>query len=615
MRPSRVQRRQRAPSIGSLSLATLLGACMLIAGYASPGRSAETPPPFPAPTEPKALAAFKVLETHCARCHQAGLLKREKAAAELANILALEAIAADPHLVKPGNPDASRLYLKVLGREMPYDILQEAAPGERPKPAEISALRAWIAGLPRPLAPTCTSPAGRLSATEVALAMAADLAAAGPKLAADYRYLTISHLAPACGGEERLAALRTGVVALVNAWNRTGRVARLTPIDPASTVLRLRLSEIGWPAEAWEAIMAASPYRGLLAGAAFEPVRAATHSAVPAVRADWLAFLLSKDTVSSLTAIPSASELALHLAALQSPPGELQRLAASSEDRFLDLLAAAGIDTRVRVDGLAPAQALARLYRKDVTLQAASAELGTDPGELSRRVSGATSETAFLIRRLSQSGLRRGDLELAYDQLQLSSEASPNAVSIGLKDIEALKPEAKRPFALDVAVDKAVANTRDVARLTLRSERECHLTIIGVDSGGNALVLLPNDFDRDTRLQKDRLMEFPRPGSPFRFRLGKPGHETFIAICNATGPVIDGVRQDFNLQKFTDLGPYDAYLERWLAGETVEAKPVSRRQVPRRRGRDRTAEPAAVQNKAPQARIERRAVQVEVRPR
>ena len=614
MRRSGMQLRRSTWAKAPGWLGGVLAAMLAIAALATLA-SAENLPPA-APTEPKALAVFKLLETHCARCHQAGQLKRPRAAADLANILALEQIAADPHLVKPGNPDASRLYLKVLGREMPYDVLQEAAAGEKPTPPEITALRSWIAGLPRSVAPACANPAGRLAEAEAALAMAADLTEAGPKLAPDFRYLTISHLALACGGEERLAALRAGVEALVNSWNRTPRVVRLAAVDPASTVLRVRLSEIGWTAEAWEAIAGASPYRSHLASAAFEPVRAATRSAVPAVRADWLAFLLSDETLLRLDAHAPARAVTGPVRELLARPGELQRLAvAPAEDRFLDLLASAGIDTRTRIDGLTPARALARLYRKDVTLETAAAELGTDPAELTRRIPGATAETLFLLRRLQQSGLRRGEFEAAFDQLKLASEANPNPSPIGLNVIEALKPEGRHPFALDIAVDKQLAGMRDVVRLTLRSERECNLTIIGIDSAGNGLVLLPNDFDRDTRLLKDRLMEFPRPGAPFRFRLGKPGYETFIAACNPSAPGIEGVRQDFNLQKFTELGPYDAFLERVLAGESIDPKPVKRRQVPRRRGRERPVEPTPVESKTTVTLIERRAVQVEVRPR
>lgn len=609
------QHRHSKPGTASTLLACFLAAVVASASWLAPSAAQQQPAAPVQPADPKALAAFRMLETHCARCHQAGQLKRPKAAADLANILALEEIAADPHLVKPGNPDASRLYLKVLGREMPYDVLQEGATGERPTPAEISALRAWIASLPRPVASTCKSPSIRLAEAEAALAMAADLAEAGPARATDYRYLTISHLVPSCGGEEKLAALRVGVEALVNAWNRTGKVARLTPVDTASTVFRVRLSDIGWPAEAWEAIAAASPYRGIMAGAAFEPVRSATRSEVPAARADWLAFLLSDETLLRLQGVPSARAVKAALDALLVRPGEMQQLASTSPDgRFLDLLRSAGIDASRRWLGLAPARALARLYRSDVSLDAAAAELGTDPAELTARAKRATPETAFLLRRLQQTGLQRGEFELIFDQLRPSSEMNPNASAIGIHLIEASKPELNRPFALELAADKTIASSRDVIRLTLRSERECHLTIIGVDSSGNALVLLPNDFDRDTRLPKDRITEFPRPGSPFRFRLGKPGHETFIASCSPAGPGLDGVRQDFNLQKFTDLGPYEAYLERRLTGETVDPKPAARRQVPRRRGRERPVEPAPAQTKQTPPLIERRAVQVEVRP-
>ncbi|KAB2850330.1 MAG: DUF4384 domain-containing protein [Hyphomicrobiaceae bacterium] len=610
---SRVERRQRAPSMAP----ALLAAALLCSGVAAPGLSAEAPPVPPAPLDPKALAVYKVLESHCARCHQAGLLKRQRPAADLANALDLQEIASDPHLVKPGNPDASRLYLKMLAREMPFDILQENVPGERPTPTEIAAVRAWIAALPRPSASLCASPPGRLTDRQVALAMAADLAQAGPQQAADYRYLTIAHLAPSCGDKERLAALGAGVEALINAWNRTPRVARLAPIDPAATLFRVRLSQIGWPVETWEAVASLSPYRAESAGAGLERLRALTRSNTPIVRADWLAFLLSEETFGRLAAIPAASAVNAALAALQTQPSELQQ-AAGNEDRFHDLLKAAGVNSGLRIEGLAPARALARLYRKDVTLEAAAAELGTDASEIMRRIEGAPAEIAFLLRRLEQTGLSRKEFEIAYDQLILASrtaDAAPGTVSLGIKDLEALTAESTRPFALDLAAARAVANSKDVVRLTARSERDCHLSIINVDSTGNATVLLPNDFDRDTRLLKGRLLEFPRRGAPFRFRLGKPGFETFIAICNASGPITDVIRQDFNLQKFTDLGPYEAYLERWLKGETAETKTVTtRRKVPRRRTRERP-EPVAVQAAPQRPSIARRAVQVEVRPR
>lgn len=101
------------------------------------------------PTDPIQLAAYQMLDTHCARCHQTdkstGL---DKAQTKVARILDLEADASNKDLVTPGLPLKSTLYFTVLRREMPYDVYQD---GDIDKPmptdAELDALRAWIVSL------------------------------------------------------------------------------------------------------------------------------------------------------------------------------------------------------------------------------------------------------------------------------------------------------------------------------------------------------------------------------------------------------------------------------------------------------------------------------------
>ena len=94
------------------------------------------------------LRVAAVLEHHCARCHQQDRLQsRQLAQGGIANILALDSIAKNPALVRPGEPDASPLYQQMIARQMPADILREGAPGNAPTPAEIAAVRAWIGTL------------------------------------------------------------------------------------------------------------------------------------------------------------------------------------------------------------------------------------------------------------------------------------------------------------------------------------------------------------------------------------------------------------------------------------------------------------------------------------
>src|SRR5437773_379124 len=65
--------------------------------------------PIAPPADPVARAAFDVLDKHCTRCHQEGrLIDRERPAKNFGNVLKLDAIAADPHYVLPGNPYGSK---------------------------------------------------------------------------------------------------------------------------------------------------------------------------------------------------------------------------------------------------------------------------------------------------------------------------------------------------------------------------------------------------------------------------------------------------------------------------------------------------------------------------
>lgn len=92
----------------------------------------EPPPPPPAPldetalpADPLAAKAHAVLDRHCARCHQAGRLATEALpAGGFGNVLALSALARNPALVVPGEPDASPLYQQMVARQMPTDVLR-----------------------------------------------------------------------------------------------------------------------------------------------------------------------------------------------------------------------------------------------------------------------------------------------------------------------------------------------------------------------------------------------------------------------------------------------------------------------------------------------------------
>ena len=89
---------------------------------AAPPAPKDAPGVPPRPEEPRAAKAYDTLSTHCARCHQTGRLERPLASGGLSNILAIDDLARDPVLVKPGVPDASRLYDVLETRHAPLDV-------------------------------------------------------------------------------------------------------------------------------------------------------------------------------------------------------------------------------------------------------------------------------------------------------------------------------------------------------------------------------------------------------------------------------------------------------------------------------------------------------------
>ncbi|HEY8127966.1 MAG TPA: hypothetical protein VIF39_04515, partial [Hyphomicrobium sp.] len=105
---------------GALGIAVASDHVIAQVGQPSTNNSSLAAPPRP--DEPRAAKAYGVFDTYCARCHQTGRLERPLASGGLANILAIDDQARDPVQVKPGIPDASRLYDVLETRHAPLDV-------------------------------------------------------------------------------------------------------------------------------------------------------------------------------------------------------------------------------------------------------------------------------------------------------------------------------------------------------------------------------------------------------------------------------------------------------------------------------------------------------------
>ena len=99
---------------------------------------------------------------------------------------------------------------------------------------------------------------------------------------------------------------RQAVVKLLNSLGRSSDVVKLETVDPAGTILRLHLDDLGWSAADWNTILAAYPYGVKPDTQLFDFIKGATGNELPYVRGDWLAFTAAQPPLyDKLLKLPS----------------------------------------------------------------------------------------------------------------------------------------------------------------------------------------------------------------------------------------------------------------------------------------------------------------------
>ena len=243
-------------------------------------------PPRPAPEQPQdavGAKAFAVLNSYCAGCHQ-----QPSAAGGIGKILDLTNLARDRSLVRPGVPDASRLYQTMLMRHAP---MEQAKPNETgPSPLEIEALRDWIESLP---ASERQCPERQpVDSAELANTMQRWLEQSKPEVAKATRFISLAHLYNACANDAELAAYRQAVQKLLNGLSWARAPVRIETVGDFLVVLALRLNDIGWVPAHWDRLAGLEPAGGAVPVS--DALKQMTGSPQPVLRADWLASAASR---------------------------------------------------------------------------------------------------------------------------------------------------------------------------------------------------------------------------------------------------------------------------------------------------------------------------------
>jgi hypothetical protein len=213
---------------------------------------------------------------------------------DFGNILKFDEITKNVKLIVPGDGHASYIVQQIVNEKMPEDYFDLGTTKDHPSKEDIDALVAWIDNLGKNAATACRPV---ITDNEVVGQIAKDLdSSAIPQLRkSGTRYLILTNIYNSCIDDKTLDVFRQGAIKLVNSLARLSNVTPIDPIDPAKTILRINIDDLGWSAADWETILAVYPYAtrppDTLLNNAIEGL---TRTKLAYVRADWFAFTASR---------------------------------------------------------------------------------------------------------------------------------------------------------------------------------------------------------------------------------------------------------------------------------------------------------------------------------
>jgi uncharacterized protein DUF4384 len=334
-----------------------------------------------------------VLERFCADCVAAGL----------GVALSLEELAGDPSFIVPKQPDASRVYQRLLDSQTAAG--NDEGADALPSPADVEAVRDWIDSLPS-VDEAC---AGRVPVKADEVEKQADvwLKSLSEEDAADTRFISLAHLYAACVPEKRIAGLRDAMGVFLQALARRPGPASFETLGDASALIAVRLNQNGLTSERWARLIDGAP-----------PFVAA------AVPGDWLA-----------------------ARALSHPRGA---------DGAIDPAFDATMMTKdeMRVVGLAQA------WNGEVNVRRAAVEMGIDVPVLTEKLLLVSGDLEGSARQLQQGTVSRTDWTALRQELDGAAPArikpSPDPLHIDV-DVWTDKPSYKAGDLVEVriTVDRA----------------------------------------------------------------------------------------------------------------------------------------------------------------
>jgi hypothetical protein len=94
-------------------------------------------------------------------------------------------------------------------------------------------------------------------------------------------------------------------------------------------------------------------------------------------------------------------------------------------------------------------------------------------------------------------------------------------------------------FGLTLRPEKAVYRIGEAVRISVGVERDCHLTLVGLGTGGQAVRLFPNRFQPDNEVRAGQTVVVPPPSAAFEVKAqGPAGVEGLLATCRSAATAL-----------------------------------------------------------------------------
>jgi hypothetical protein len=247
---------------------------------------------------------------------------------------------------------------------------------------------------------------------------------------------------------------------------------------------------------------------------------------------------------------------------------KLDEVLHADSKRFADAMIRAGLNPDLKLNGIEMINALSKRYEDPLDGALAAAELGMTRDQFDKATQGSSPKVRTILRRLVQGTVPREDFEARFkevagdiaDHLKVVAFKAPEG-----KAVEVAKATTAPTDTLSLNSDKTLYTQGEAPVFTIKSDKDCFLTVTDVDGKNSGGVIFPNKFQQDNRIKAGSEIQIPGPKAPFRFRLDDKGTETVVAVCTVKKFDVDGIKHDFAKADVTTVKDYDGTVARSIA--------------------------------------------------